>query len=168
MAQIQMEVHNKLNQLREEIRQANPHMSGENKFQNFNYFNLADFLPLVIEKSQALNLSWTENFYTTNVDGLPPRDVAELTIIHHPSASSTTFTIPVDYTPTGKMQPMQVIGAVITYARRYLWYNALALTDFELLDALDQDKQHPVKNNSATSLNRIAQKHQTQFAKNHG
>lgn len=157
MAQIQMEVHEKMILTRNDILEAKPKKSGYNKFGNFHYYVLADFMPLVVMAAKKYHLSWTENFHS----GENAR--AELTIVHTPSASSVTYTLPIDYSilKAGPGTPMQSIGSAITYARRYLWYNALALTDHDFLDTLDGDVEQiqqnppPSQNNVSQSLSKI-------------
>lgn len=167
MPQIQMEVHAKLNSLRVFIKDANPKKTGKNEFQGFHYFTLEDFLPLVISKANELGLSWTENFTTKKLEGEPPTylEVAELTIFHTSSGSSVTFTVPIDYSPVGKMNQMQVIGSSITYARRYLWQNALALTDHSLYDKADQNNWESLGDNENSRTAKIQKQHNEKFSR---
>lgn len=111
-----------------QILQANPKPTGKNPFQKFDYFQLSDFLPIVIQKANELHLSYHESF--------GPQE-ASLTIIDTQSGSSVTTTIPIDYTQLKGGSPMQSIGASVTYARRYLWVSILGITDNDLLDSMD-------------------------------
>jgi len=168
MAQIQMEVYAKLNSLRVYVVDANPKKTGVNNFQGFSYFTLEDFLPLVIKKANELGLSWSENFFTKKIDSEPPvlLEVGELTIVHTASGSSVTFTVPIDYSPVGKMNQMQVIGSSITYARRYLWQNALGLTDHDMYDRADQnnwDNLGEESNKVTKSIDKIQKNHDATF-----
>jgi len=158
---INLKVHQILANIRQKLVELNPKQTGSNKFQNFEYYQLADFLPFVIKLANAHNLSYQETF---------GKEEASLTLIDTNSGSSVTFSIPIDYSVLKGGSPMQSIGASVTYARRYLWVSALGLTDHDLLDQmnLDQPITQQTKNTTKDIIskaqarkNTIADQHKT-------
>ena len=138
---ISCKVHESLAKLRYQVLQAMPKPTGSNPFQKFDYFQLSDFLPIVIQKAQDLHLSYVESF---------GQQEATLTVIDIQSGSTVTVTIPIDYTQLKGGSPMQSIGASVTYARRYLWVSMIGLTDNDLLDKMDL-KESTVEKKPKTS-----------------
>ena len=50
------------------------------------------------------------------------------------------FEVPITKSGGQMMQPIQYLGALVTYYKRYLYMNAFGITDGEVIDALSQDQ----------------------------
>jgi hypothetical protein len=131
----------KLQQVRVELQKRNVKKSGQNTYSKFSYYELADFLPIVNELFLAHKLASQFSLL---------KDRAELKIIDAESQEIMIFETVVNHDIALKqVTGMQVIGAVNTYAKRYCFYNALELTENDLLDSISGSEK--VANNSVLS-----------------
>lgn len=104
--------------------------TGFNPFQKFNYFELGDFLPQINEIFNELKLYSHFNLYG---------DKAKLVIICTKTNEQVQFTTPIQQVKENAK--MQDIGAIHTYSKRYLYYNALEIIENDLIDCKDQSTQ---------------------------
>lgn len=104
--------------------------TGFNPFQKFNYFELGDFLPQINEIFNELKLYSHFNLY---------QDKAKLVIICTETNEQVQFTTPIQQVKENAK--MQDIGAIHTYSKRYLYYNALEIIENDLIDCKDQSTQ---------------------------
>ncbi len=107
----------KLAVVRLELQQKAPAKSGKNTFSNYDYYELADFLPAVTELMQKYKLIGlfgmdVENAMLRIVDCEKPDD-------------AQVFTLPVREATLKGAHPIQNLGAMVTYMRRYLWMVAM-------------------------------------------
>lgn len=117
----------KLAAVRLELQQKSPAKSGKNTFSNYDYYELADFMPAVTElmhKHKLIGLFGmdTENASLRIVDCEKPDD-------------AQVFTLPVREASLKGAHPIQNLGAMVTYMRRYLWMVAMELVEADGLDA---------------------------------
>ena len=101
-----------------------------NNFQKYNYFVLKDILPPVNKIFNELKLYSHYNLY---------KDHAALVITDIETGDSIKFKLPVQQieNPT-----MQQIGSINTYAKRYLYMNALEIEEEEDgIDSVDQEEK---------------------------
>jgi hypothetical protein len=136
----------KLQQVRVELQKRNIKKSGENTYSKFSYYELSDFLPIV-------NELFLQHKLTSQFSLL--KDKAELRIIDAETNEVFTFETVVNHDIQLKqVTGMQIIGAVNTYAKRYCYYNALELTENDLLDSVaGSDK---VVSNAKASAKQVA------------
>ena len=129
-------VNKKLQEARIALQSKQLKKSGLNKFANFQYFELADFLPTVQEIFHQIGLSSTVCFTA---------DLATLKIVDTEDGTSDTFTCPV-VVPTMKgCNEVQALGAMTTYIRRYLYVNALEIVEHDAMDAVvGKDEKKPI------------------------
>lgn len=121
-----MNIYQKLGVARVKLQQKNLKKSGENKFSNFRYYELADFLPSINEIFAELGLLSVFNL---------TEDKAILTIINSEKTDEIQqFTTPIAKVELKGCTEIQAIGACSTYARRYLYMNALEITETDVLD----------------------------------
>lgn len=116
----------KLQQARVMLQEKNLKKTGYNPFQKFNYFELSDFLPQVNDIFNELKLYSHFNLY---------RDKAKLVIICTETNEQLQFTTPIQQIKENAK--MQDIGAIHTYSKRYLYYNALEIVENDLIDCKD-------------------------------
>lgn len=109
-----------------------------NNFQKYNYFVLKDILPPVNKIFNELKLYSHYNLY---------KDHAALVITDTETGDSIKFKLPVQQieNPT-----MQQIGSINTYAKRYLYMNALEIEEEE--DRIDSTDQEEVKKETKEEL----------------
>lgn len=144
---VEKNIYQKLANIRVALQDSKLKKSGKNGFANFEYFTLDDFLPTLnnlMDKYQVFS-----NF---SING----DVASLTFINSEKPQEqVTFTSPVAEAEIKGSTPIQCLGGVHTYLKRYLYLNAFEIVEGDVLDALVGteklvDKKPAPKKNSYT------------------
>ena len=133
-----MTVYKKLQQARVELQKVKMKKTGLNKFVGYQYLELGDFLPHITAIFDKVGLASVIRFGT---------EVAELEIIdtEKPEGPTIVFTSPMSEANLKGCHPVQNLGAVQTYLRRYLYVNALEIVEHDPLDAMTdaEDKKPP-------------------------
>jgi hypothetical protein len=119
-------VHKKLMQARIKLQATPLKKSGLNKFAGFQYFELGDFLPQIQQIFSDIGLCGVVSFDT---------QLATLTITDTQDGSNIVLTSPMAEANLKGVHPIQNMGAVETYSRRYLWVTALEIVEHDALDA---------------------------------
>jgi len=127
-------VHKKLMAARISLQEAPLKKSGHNKFAGYSYFELGDFIPTI-----------TEIFYNIGLCGVVSfgKELASLTITDTEDGSEIVLTSPMAEANLKGCHPIQNLGAVETYTRRYLWVSAMEIVEHDALDSsapLKEDK----------------------------
>jgi hypothetical protein len=133
-----MSVHSKLMNARIRLQNTELKKTGHNKFAGYYYFELGDFLPQVQQIFHQVGLCGYISFDTT---------IATLTIVDIEDNSQLTITSPMVEANLKGAHPIQNLGAVETYTRRYLWVSAMEIVEHDALDSsapLKEEKQAPV------------------------
>jgi hypothetical protein len=120
-----MKVYKKLSEARVALQSRELTKSGHNKFANYKYFELGDFLPAIQEIFNDVGLVDVISFSD---------DVATMTIYAHEDGSSVTFTSPMGSATLKGCHEVQNIGAVETYQRRYLYTVSMAVVESDALE----------------------------------
>lgn len=122
-----MNVYQKLNQARELFHQQKLKKSGLNKFAGYQYFELGDFIipALRIFNEVGLNafISFGKDIAMMHIVNVDKPD--EIIMINSPMSEAALK----------GCHPVQNLGAVQTYLRRYLWVAALEIVEHDALDA---------------------------------
>ncbi|MCC0643857.1 MULTISPECIES: ERF family protein [unclassified Clostridioides] len=127
----------KLMDVRVKFSKLNLKKSGENKFANFKYFELADFLPQATELLEEVKLCPVVTF--TN-------DYATLTLINGENPTEQiVFTSPMRDLQLKGSNELQALGGIETYQTRYLYIQLLNITENDTFDATSGKNE--VKNN---------------------
>ena len=131
-------VHKKLMEARMLLQHAPLKKSGHNKFAGYSYFELGDFLPTI-----------NSIFYKTGLCGVVSfgKELASLTITDTEDGSEIVLTSPMAEANLKGCHPIQNLGAVETYTRRYLWVSAMEIVEHDALDSsppVREEKQAPV------------------------
>ena len=128
-------VHKKLMAARMSLQEATLKKSGHNKFAGYNYFELGDFIPTI-----------TEIFYNIGLCGVVSYDseIASLTITDTDDGTSLVITSPMAEANLKGCHPIQNLGAVETYTRRYLWVTAMEIVEHDALDSSAPIKEEKV------------------------
>lgn len=135
-----MNIYEKLMKSRIDLQSIELSKSGNNKFANYKYFELADFLPQVTKILSANGLCSVISFDT---------EYAKLSLYDVESKDVITITSPFSSAALKGAHDIQNIGAVETYQRRYLY---VALMDIVEHDALDASEPVKAKPESAKSI----------------
>jgi len=119
-------VHKKLMQARIRLYNTKLKKTGLNKFAGYSYFELGDFLPDIQIIFNDLGLcgvvSYDANYATLSITDL---DDGTVIVISSPMAAAELK----------GAHPIQNLGAVETYQRRYLWMTALEIVEHDVIDS---------------------------------
>lgn len=140
----EMNVLQKLAEARLQFLNSRVDKTGKNMHLEFKYFELEDIVPVAIRIFADVGLTSFTSF---------DNERAAMTILNtdDPKDGGITFAVPYrENKPIVSNQgkevtnPMQALGASITYLRRYLWMMALDITEPDEVDAnLGADKSAP-------------------------
>jgi hypothetical protein len=133
-----MGVHKKLMEARIALQAAPLKKSGHNKFAGYQYFELGDFLPTINIIFHKLGLCSVISF---------DKDLATMCITDTEDNSQIVLTSPMADANLKGCHPIQNLGAVETYTRRYLYVSALEICEHDALDSsppVKEEKQAPV------------------------
>jgi hypothetical protein len=121
-----MGVHKKLMQARILLQSAPLKKSGHNKFAGYQYFELGDFIPTINEIFNNLGLCGVVSYDS---------EIAFLTITDTDDNSNIIISSPMAEANLKGCHPIQNLGAVETYTRRYLWVTAMEIVEHDALDS---------------------------------
>lgn len=121
-----MSVYKKLMKARIKLQGIDLKKSGENKFAGYKYFELGDFLPSTMNIFYELGLASVVSFN---------EELATLTIIDTDDGSMVTISSPLSEANLKGAHPIQNLGAVESYQRRYLWMAAMEIVEHDVIDA---------------------------------
>jgi hypothetical protein len=136
-------VYEKLQQARIKLQNTALKKSGYNKFAEYKYFELGDFLPAIQSIFSELKLCPVVSFGT---------ELATLRIIDTENGGCITFTSPMAQANLKGCHPIQNLGAVETYSRRYLYVTALEIVEHDAIDSSEPTEARPAKPKSATPI----------------
>ena len=129
-----MGVHKKLMQARILLQNAPLKKSGHNKFAGYSYFELGDFIPTINQIFSDVGLCGVVSYDS---------EIASLTITDIDDGTNIIITSPMAEANLKGCHPIQNLGAVETYTRRYLWVTAMEIVEHDALDSsapLKEDK----------------------------
>jgi hypothetical protein len=121
-----MTVHKKLMEARIKLQGMELKKSGENKFAGYKYFELGDFLPQTMTIFHGLGLASVVSF---------DNEYARLCITDTDDGQSIMITSPLSEANLKGAHPIQNLGAVESYQRRYLWLAAMEIVEHDIIDA---------------------------------
>ena len=119
-------VHKKLMQARIMLQNAPLKKSGHNKFAGYSYFELGDFIPTINQIFNEVGLCGVVSYDT---------EIASLTITDTDDGTNIIITSPMADANLKGCHPIQNLGAVETYTRRYLWVTAMEIVEHDALDS---------------------------------
>jgi hypothetical protein len=129
-----MTVHKKLMQARIKLQGMELKKSGENKFAGYKYFELGDFLPQTMQIFHDLDLASVVSFDS---------EYARLCITDCEDNTTLTITSPMAEANLKGAHPIQNLGAVESYQRRYLWLCAMEIVEHDIIDASEPQRTRP-------------------------
>ena len=119
-------VHKKLMQARIMLQNAPLKKSGHNKFAGYSYFELGDFIPTINQIFNEVGLCGVVSYDS---------EIASLTITDTDDGTNIVITSPMADANLKGCHPIQNLGAVETYTRRYLWVTAMEIVEHDALDS---------------------------------
>lgn len=143
-----MNIYEKLQLMRVSLQSMNLKKSGKNKHMGYDYYDLSDFMP-------AINQLMHEN----KVCGVVTygEDMAYLVLINSENPDEKiSFTSPMKDAVLKGAHPIQNLGAVETYQRRYLYMTAFEIVEADVLDA-SQGADDTPQNRRNNSTNKPTQ-----------
>lgn len=149
-----MNIYEKLQEARVELQGMNLKKSGKNSFAQYDYYELADFMPhinrIMLEKKLTGLCSFTE-------------DLASLTLVNSEKPEERiVFTSPMSKANLKGCHEVQNLGAVETYQRRYLYTTAFEIVEADLLDTLTgAPNQSQSKNKNSKSEGKTSKEQST-------
>lgn len=139
-----MKIYKKLMQARIDLQKNKLSKSGHNKFAGYKYFELGDFLPEIQQIFNNLGLCSIVSF---------SKEYATLTIYDVDSPEENiVFSSPMADANLKGTHPIQNLGAVETYSRRYLYVTALEIVEHDAIDSSEPTDTKPAKPKSAKSV----------------
>jgi hypothetical protein len=122
-----MNVYQKLNLAREKFHQSEIKKTGHNSYAGYYYFELGDFVVPALKIFKEVGLT-SVIWYET--------ELATMAIINTDKPDEKILiTTPMSQASLKGCHPVQNLGAVQTYIRRYLWTAALEIVEHDALDA---------------------------------
>lgn len=135
-----MNVFEKLNEARIRFQNSNVKKSGKNSYAGYTYYELADILPAINKIAQELKFSCIVNFTP---------DLATLDFVDCEKNEKITFTSPMSEASLKGCHPVQNLGAVETYIKRYLYQNCFEIVEADALDGtMNPADEKPTKSQS--------------------
>ena len=132
-----MNVYQKLNAARDAFHQTKLKKTGHNKFANYYYFELGDFLIPALQIFKEHGLTGVISF---------GKDTADMRIVNVDKPEEViVIESPMSTAALKGCHEVQNLGAVQTYLRRYLWVAALEIVEHDALDSSPQLTDEGVK-----------------------
>ena len=130
-----MNLYEKITNIKLEISKAELKKSGLNKFSGFTYYELADFLPLIINLCNKYKVC-TYTSYNN--------ELATLTVINaEKPEEQISISSPMKELELKGCNPIQALGGVETYSRRYLYLAMFDIVEADSFDAVAGKDEKP-------------------------
>lgn len=121
-----MNVFEKIQEVKSRLLKASIKKSGFNKFAGYNYYELADFTPFIIETCKELKLFTGISF---------DKELAKLTIVNAENPEEKIeYTSPIEELELKGCNKIQALGGTETYSRRYLYMAAFDIIESDMFD----------------------------------
>jgi|688.fasta_scaffold68826_9 hypothetical protein len=149
-----MNIYAKLAKARIDLQSINISKSGLNTYSHFKYFELQDIIPHINKVMHDNGLCGVVSFEHTN---------AFLTIYASEGEGSIVFQSPIADATVKGATPIQCLGSMHTYLRRYLWMLALEIVEHDAIDSQqsEPENKHEQAIKSAKSLQELVTVWQT-------
>jgi hypothetical protein len=131
-----MNVYQKLNAARDKFHSQELKKSGYNKFAGYQYFELGDFVVPALAIFKEVGLTSIISF---------GKDSADMRIINTDKPEEMiVIESPMSEANLKGCHPVQNLGAVQTYTRRYLWVAALEIVEHDAIDSAPAKEKEKV------------------------
>jgi hypothetical protein len=123
----EMNIYQKLNAARDDFHKSKLKKTGHNKFSNYYYFELGDFLIPALQIFKEHGITAVISF---------GKETADMRIINNDKPEEViVIESPMSTAALKGAHEIQNLGAVQTYLRRYLWVAALEIVEHDALDS---------------------------------
>lgn len=123
-----MNIYQKINEVKKFILNSKLKKTGKNGHINFNYYELGDIIPSIIEGCNQFKICCL--FSMTDVE-------MTLTIVDvDKPEDKVLFTTPIRHWENKTCTPIQILGGTQTYLRRYLYLMAFDIVEPDFFDAI--------------------------------
>ena len=130
-----MNLYEKIATIKEEISKAELKKTGVNKFSGFTYYELADFLPMIITLCKKYKVC-TYTSYTN--------ELATLIVVNaEDSNEKIEISSPMKELELKGCNPIHALGGVETYSRRYLYLAMFDIVEADSFDAVAGKDEKP-------------------------
>lgn len=130
-----MNVYQKVQAVKSEILKANLKKSGKNKFANFDYYELSDIMPTIIELCKKYKLythvTFNEEYAVLTIIDTENKQASEIAY-----AKEVRFTSPMRELELKGCNAIQSLWWVESYQRRYLYLMAFDISESDMFDAV--------------------------------
>ena len=131
----------KLQAIKVELLNSNIKKSGKNKYSNYDYYELSDFLPTISTLCSKYGVFTTVSFNN---------DLATLTAINcENTTESYSITSPMRDVELSSCNAIQSLGGVETYQRRYLYMSMFDIVDPDQFDG--NNSNNTAQNTNSTN-----------------
>ena len=128
-------LYKKLQLARVTVQSAGLKKTGFNKYSNYYYFQLEDFLPTATSAFKTVGITPLFNLGRSSDENGIEHQFATLTLIDNDKPEdAVAFTAPYAEA-NNSSNPIQNLGSSITYLRRYLYMMALDLSETDIVDS---------------------------------
>lgn len=139
------QIYNKIQRGKRYFLEAEIKQSGRNTFQKYNYFELGDIEPILLDFCEKENITTRFNFTSSE---------ALLIIRDEETCEEVYYSIPLPVVETkDPRKAMQEIGSLQTYAMRYLYLQAFEIVINDSIDVHDNTSKHHEKNTTKKTRN---------------
>lgn len=154
-----MNIYKKIQKVKRELSERELKKSGKNDYSGFNYYELGDFLPSIIELCDKYGLftkisfekKYSEKIVSDSAENNTTEyqldgDVAILTIINADNVNEIeTYSCEVKDLNLKGANSIQNYGGAQTYLRRYLYVNAFDIVEADMFDNQEFEKKKKQK-----------------------
>lgn len=131
----------KIQLIKKRVQESNIKKSGHNKFANFKYYELQDFVPTIVNLCNEFGL-YTEFDFTASEGILRIVDIDNMD-------AQREIRVPMAKADIKGCNEIQSLGGSITYLKRYLFMNAFDITENDQFDCQIAKKDYFCKDCNA-------------------
>ena len=143
-----MNIYEKIQEVKVRLLKANIKKSGVNKFAGYNYYELADFTPFIIDFCTELKLFTAISF---------DKELAKLTIVNSENPEERIeYTSPIEELELKGCNKIQALGGTETYSRRYLYMSAFDIIESDMFDGQNGKELQDINLDKKIDKNKVA------------
>jgi hypothetical protein len=133
---VKKNLHTKLQKIKTELVKSGLTKTGRNSYSNFEYFELQDFLPTIIDLCEKHGVCTYPSY---------GRELASLTAVNSDNPNeSITITSPMVEAEIKGCNKIQALGGTQTYLRRYLYMALFDITERDMFDGATKEPKQAV------------------------
>ena len=139
-----LNIYEKIQKIKDELLKANLKKTGENKFAGFKYYELADFLPTIINLCNEYKV-FTRVSFDYNDATLEVRNIEQPEEVVY-------YTSPMEELELKGCNKVQALGGTETYSRRYLYLACFDIIENDMFDKNSGEVTEEYANNYVFSF----------------